>query len=125
MKSVKVKGLKAGFVLARDVEDAAGYKLLKEGTVLSDAHVALLRSWKIPEVWVEESVRARGEPEAPKAGHAAGGDEKKREDALLEEGRSRLRRRFEGRLTNPWMKALYAEAEKRLLVPRFWRQARP
>jgi hypothetical protein len=125
MKSVKVKGLKVGFILARDVEDAAGYKLLKEGTVLSDAHVALLRSWKIPEVWVEESARARPEAQAPKADHAADEDKKKGEDALLEQERARLMRRFEGRLTNPWMKALYAEAEKRLLVPRFWRQARP
>ena len=115
MRNIKSDEYKPGLVLARDIEDAAGYKLLKVGTVLSDAQIALLVSWKVREIWVEDAKAAA----APAA--SAGGEARRSEvDPVLEAAKENLRKRFEGRLVNPWMKALYAEAEKRIGEKRPW-----
>ncbi len=116
MRSVKIKELKSGLILARDVEDAAGNRLLTVGTTLSKGHMALLEGWRIAEVWVEDAVtavaEAPAEPETPATKDAG-------EEALAE-AKKRLAARFEGRERNAWMKALHEEAAKRLAAPRFW-----
>jgi hypothetical protein len=117
MRNVKKGEFEPGLVLSRDVEDAEGYKLLRKGTVLTDAHVALLESWKVLEIWTEEQKAAKPAPEKAKEAEPprSGGN------AILEAAKLRLRARFEGSLVNPWMTALCNEAEKRLATPRFWR----
>ena len=117
MRSIKVSEFEPGFVLAREVEAADGSKLLKMGTVLSQAHLALLKSWRIREVFVEDAKAPAQVPPAPAAQAAAPSDGV---DPVLAVARERLRKRFEGRLVNPWMQALYDEAEKRLGAPRIW-----
>ena len=117
MRSVKKGGFEPGLVLARDVEDAEGYKLLRKGTVLTDAHVSLLESWKVLEAWVEDQPAAQPQPEKPKQAVP----QKAPANAILDAAKLRLRQRFEGSLVSPWMTALCEEAEKRLATPRFWR----
>jgi hypothetical protein len=116
MRNIKSDEYKPGLVLARDIEDAAGYKLLKVGTVLSDAQIALLVSWKVREIWVEDAKAA-----AAAAGGGGGEARQAAKDSALEAAKKNLRKRFEGQLVNPWMKALYAEAEKRIGEKHPWR----
>jgi len=117
MTKVNIRELRTGMVLARDVEDDSGYKLLGKGTALTAAQIASLDGWKVIDVWVDE------EKPAKESGKGAA-RETRREPSALEEARKRLRARFEGRLTNQWMKSLLAEAEARLSAPRFWRGGR-
>ena len=98
-----------GFVLARDVEDSDGYKLLKMGTVLSNSQISLLVGWKVAEVWVEDAKAPLEVPAKSVPGPAAAAA-----GPVFDAARESLKKRFEGRLVNPWIKALYAEAEKRI-----------
>ncbi len=111
MHKVNVKELTAGMVLAADVEDANGYRILGRGTVLTDGLIARMAEWKVREAAVEEEMAAEEEVEQAKS----------EEQTALEKARRRLKEKFEGSLVNPWMQALHREAEARLAVPRYWR----
>jgi len=107
MHKVKVEELESGMILARDVEDQGGYRILGAGSKLSESQIALLESWSVIDVWIDDDTPEEEEP----AQEADG----------LEEARERLRARFEGRLVNEYMERLYEQAEERLAVPRFWK----
>lgn len=117
MRSITISEFEPGLVLARDVEAADGSKLLKMGTALSQAHLALLKSWRIREIFVED---AKAPAQAARAAEAPVAASSATVDPVLAVAQERLRRRFEGQIVNPWMQALYDEAEKRLGAPRAW-----
>jgi hypothetical protein len=117
MRSIKASEFEPGFVLAREVEAADGSKLLKMGTVLSHAHLALLKSWKVREIFIED---AKAPAQAAQVSEPPAAAPAQPADPVLAVARERLRKRFEGRLVNPWMQALYDEAEKRLGTPKIW-----
>ena len=120
MRQVDFEDLEPGFVLAKDVERADGSKLLGRGTVLSETQMALLESWKVRQVWIEDAPS----PEQEEAESAETKLDQENDSPLLKAARKRLRDRFEGRLVNPWMEALYAEASERLATSRYWRSTR-
>ena len=114
MRSAPLKDLKPGMVLARDVENSEGYRILARGTVLSDTKISLLEGWNVIDVLIEDA-----KPPAPAAqgeAVAAAADA-----ARASRAAERLKTMFDGRLANPWMKALCAEAGKRLDLSPFWR----
>ena len=111
MRKIEVDEVQAGMILAADVEDSNGYRILSRGTVLTDKQIALLATWRVGEVVVED---APAEEETLEAALSA-------DEEALKAARERLAQRFEGSLTNPWMKALYEAAEARLAVPRYWK----
>ena len=108
MRKVFVNDLEPGMVLATAVENADGYRILAAGTALNDNLIMLLKEWRVIDVLVREEEPVE-EVETTKPKVAV--------NAAVE----RLKRNFEGRLTNKWMKALYDAAEKRLDVPRYWK----
>jgi hypothetical protein len=114
MRKVKVRELVAGMVLASDVEDANGYRILARGTVLTDSLIGRMSEWRVQEVAVEEEMAAEEEVEQAKSD----------EQTALEKAARRLKEKFEGALVNPWMESLYREAEKRLGVARYWKTRR-
>ena|GEM_PF-1367274 len=120
MRMVDFEELKPGLVLAKDVEHADGSKLLGRGTILSPAQIALLESWRVKQVWIEDGPVAEEE----EADSAETKLDEESESPVLAAARKRLRDRFKDRLVNPWMESLYAEADKRLSTPRYWRWAR-
>jgi hypothetical protein len=99
--------------LARDVENAEGYRILARGTALSETQIALLEGWGVIDVLIEDAKAPVAAPQDAPADPAA--------PAAASEAAVRLKARFEGRLANNWMKALYAEAEKRLGSSPFWK----
>jgi len=114
-------------VLGRDVEGRDGYRLLGKGTVLTKAQVALLESWKVAEVWIEEAGDAAAaeevtEAEAPAAEEQ--GEAKSEEDEALEAAKARIEKSFAGARVNAWMEALCEAATERAMKPRFWRTER-
>lgn len=111
MGKLKVDELDPGMVLAADVDDHNGYRILAKGTVLTQKQLELLLTWEVFEVVVEEKKAEEPVQEAAKQA----------EDEALEAARRRLEKLFEGRLVNEWMEALYREAQKRLPVPRYWK----
>jgi len=111
VQQVPLKRLAAGMVLARDVENGEGQRILAKGTALTDTRIALLTRWHIAEVMVEPPKPA----EAPKE------SEPRHVDDGLDLARKRLRESFQGRLVNDSMKTLYTEAEKRLGSRAPWR----
>ncbi|MHC4713476.1 MAG: hypothetical protein ACYTAN_09445 [Planctomycetota bacterium] len=111
MHKVKVGELEAGMVLATDVDDRNGYRILARGTVLTDSQIELLTGWRVFEVAVEEEMAGREEVEQAKSD----------EQHAIEAAKRRLKEQFEGSLVNPWMESLYREAEARLEVPRYWK----
>lgn len=111
MRKVDVEDLEAGMLLATDVDDHNGYRILAKGTVLTRKQIALLTTWHVLEAMVEDEVARQEELGAALSA----------EDEAIEAARKRLSSRFEGRLENIWMKALHEGAEKRLAVPRFWK----
>ena len=112
MHKVKVSELAAGMVLAVDVDDANGYRILARGTVLTESQIARMAEWKVREVAIEEEVAGEEEVEQAESD----------EQVDLEKARQRLRDKFAGSLVNPWMQSLYSEAEARLGVPRYWKK---
>ena len=114
MRKVRVDQLEAGMVLAADVEDLNGKKMLSEGTVITEKQLTLLTSRHVFEVLVEDAKASKEDVEAVEAADSA-------EDAALEAAKERLAASFEGCKPNEWMERLHKEAEKRLSVPRFWR----
>ncbi len=111
MRKLRVEGLEAGMVLAGDVEDHEGYRILARGTVLTAKQLELLSMWRVVEVMVEDE---KADQQTQQAAMEA-------EDELLDAARRRLRALFEGRVVNEWMEALLREAERRLSVPRYWK----
>lgn len=111
MGKLRVDELEPGMVLAVDVDDHNGYRILAKGTALTQKQLELLSTWQVFEVAVEEK---KAEEEVQEAAEQA-------EDDALEAAKRRLEKLFEGRLVNEWMEALHREAEKRLAVPRYWK----
>ncbi len=111
-QQVPLGSVTAGMVLSRDVESADGYRILAKGTVLTDSQIGLLVRWRIDDVFVD--------PPAPPVDRQA--PEPEPVDPVLETARRRLEGSFAGSLVNDWMLTLYAEAAKRLVAPRPWRQ---
>jgi hypothetical protein len=114
MINVRVDELAAGTVLAADVEDTSGHKMLSAGTIITEKHLALLVSRQILDVMIDETA-------APEATEEAGEDcDGEREDTALDAARERLANLFAGDGQDKWTSALHEEAEKRLTVARFW-----
>lgn len=115
MQQVPRERLVAGMVLARDVENYQGNRILTKGAVLTDSLIALLRHWKVAEVFVEpEQPKAEEKPAQPAAAP----------DHALDVEKKRLNEIFDGSLVNGWMNELRNETEKRLGVHRFWKSGR-
>jgi len=111
MIQVTIGELEAGMVLAADVEDNRGYRILAKDTVLTEKLLALLSSWRVEHVLVEES---KATPEGLDAALSA-------EEEALREAKSRLAKKFEGAEINEWIETLHLEAQKRLSLPRYWK----
>jgi hypothetical protein len=101
-------------VLAQDVENYKGARILTKGAILTDALIALLHHWKVAEVFVDPEL-ARVEPAPAPVPET---------DWALERAKKRLAEKFDGNLVNDWMKALLDETEKRLERPKYWDSSR-
>jgi hypothetical protein len=111
VEQVPLKRLAAGMVLARDVENIEGQRILAKGTALTGTRIALLTRWGVTDVMIEPPKPAPPPKEA----------EPRHIDDGLDLARKRLRESFQGRLANDCMKTLYTEAEKRLGSRAPWR----
>lgn len=118
MRKVAIDDLEPGMILSRDVDTQNGSRILVKGALLSETAIALLAKRRVLDVWVED--KSAVPDEAPSEEDSV--DEEEAREAL-EAAIARLERRFEGRLVNPWMRALCEGAKERLAVPRFWREA--
>lgn len=111
MRLIPLDEVEAGMVLARDVENSNGYRILGKDTVITESQIALLEGWGVLDVLIKDGPAPSEEESAPES-QGSGGH--------LEARREKLKKSFEGVLVNEWMNALYAEAENRLDVKRFW-----
>lgn len=76
----EVRALKPGMVLAKPACSSQGALLIREQTPLNERSILVLKSWGVPEVWVEgEEKPAPAQQEAPE-----GGRQKESEAALKE-----------------------------------------
>lgn len=55
MAATKLKNLKPGMILDRDVEDLNGRMLLTQGTKINEKHLKILKTWGVTEVTIREA----------------------------------------------------------------------
>ena len=99
MATISSKKVKTGMILADDVHDVSGRLLVEKGTMLSDTHLKVLKTWGVAEVNIESS-----EVEEPAAVTSI-------PDRFIEQAKAQLAKRLaRNDLTQELMSELYGLA---------------
>ena len=106
MAEVRIREVKSGSILARDVTLPGGSLLVKRGVALTDRRIAFLQNHGIQTVFIED------DPSDAKPTKVA--------DSVYAERCRRLDRMFEALENAPHMAAIREAARQRLRLKRAW-----
>ena len=99
-KKITIQRVKPGMKIIKPVHNLQGVALLQEGVVLNEKYISILRSWGIPEVYIE------GGEETPDDRKA-----KRREAFKITKD---IERKFAGVIKNKIMDEIMSIAKKQL-----------